>query len=260
MCLILFSYKSHPDYPLILAANRDEFFKRPTASADFWHDVPELLGGRDLRHGGTWLGITKKGRIAAVTDYRDPFTQKKDAPSRGLLVSGFLKGKEKPFEYLQRISKEAHRYNGFSLVLGNVSSLYYYSNRNNKIEGLSQGIYGLSNHLLDTPWPKVKKGKEAFRKILSQNKNPSPEALFEILADTKRPEDTLLPDTGVGLERERVLSSIFISTPDYGTRSSTILFIDKENHVTFIERVFHPESKQIKTERHEFKIDSINSF
>ncbi|HUU49435.1 MAG TPA: NRDE family protein [Nitrospinota bacterium] len=254
MCLILFSYKTHSNYRLILAANRDEFYDRPTAPAAFWDDAPDLLGGRDLRHGGTWLGITKSGRIALVSDFRDPAAKKKDAPSRGLLVSNFLKGQEKPIDYLKKITHKACQYNGFNLILGDKSQLYYYSNRNKKAQEISPGVYGLSNHLLDTPWPKVEKSKKAFTYLLSKKEKISPESIFKILADTTKPDDKSLPNTGVGLERERILSPIFISSPDYGTRSSTILLIDEENHVTFIEKVFDSKSNQPKTKKYEFGI------
>lgn len=254
MCLILFSYKLHPIYRLILAANRDEFYNRPTKEAAFWDDSPDLLGGRDLRHGGTWLGITKSGRIALVSDFRDPLSKKKDAPSRGLLVSNFLRGQEKPIDYLQKLTQEANQYNGFNIILGDNFQLFYYSNRSNTIQNLSPGLYGLSNHLLDTPWPKVERSKKAFKYLLSKKEKISPDAIFKILADTTKPDDKSLPDTGVGLERERILSPIFISSADYGTRSSTILLIDKENHVTFIEKSFDSKTNQPKTTKYEFGI------
>jgi uncharacterized protein with NRDE domain len=155
MCLILLSLKSHPTYKLIIAANRDEYYDRPTAQATFWEESPELLAGRDLRAGGTWLGITKKGRIAAITNYRDPASIKDHALSRGKLVSNFLLGEKSPVDYLERLDQKADEYNGFSLIVGEKDELYWYSNRGDRPLNLSPGIYGLSNHLLNTPWPQL---------------------------------------------------------------------------------------------------------
>jgi len=254
MCLLLFAFKTHPTYKLILAANRDEFYDRPTAPAEFWEEAPQLLAGRDLRAGGTWLGITRKGKIAAITNYRDPSSLKKNAPSRGEIVNDFLLGHEDPDTYLNELSKKAAVYNGFNLILGEKGRLYWYSNRGEKPHHLSPGIYGLSNHLLDTPWPKVKMSKDALVRQISGEKNPPPEALFRILMDRTIPEDDHLPSTGVGLELERMLSPIFIQSSNYGTRSSTLLFIDHHDEVTFLERTFTPSHDQVSTVNHEFTL------
>lgn len=255
MCLVFFCYDIHPVYRLIVAANRDEFYDRPTAPAAFWNDAPDLLGGRDLKEGGTWLGITRTGRVAALTNYRDPGSQRKDALSRGQVVNRFLRGREKPLVYLQKLARSANQYNHFSLILGDTSHLYFFSSRGDKIQNLSPGIHGLSNHLLNTPWPKVERGKEAIKALLSKEEKPSPEEIFDILKDRSQADDELLPDTGVGLEWERVLSSIFITSDGYGTRSSTVLMIDREDNVTFIERVFNSEPDLLKATRYEFKIE-----
>jgi uncharacterized protein with NRDE domain len=236
MCLLLLAIKSHPVYKLVIAANRDEYYDRPTAPASFWDDPPDLLAGRDMRAGGTWFGITKKGRIAAITNYRDPASLKSHAPSRGGLVSDFLTGKEKPEEYLARLDLKAGDYNGFNLIVGTKDQLYWYSNRGNGTQRLVPGIYGVSNRLLDTPWPKVSRGKAALEQILSEQGVPSPSALWNMLLDRSIPDNDNLPDTGVGLEWERILSSIFIASPNYGTRSSTLLLIDQNDRVTFMER------------------------
>lgn len=253
MCLILFAWKMHENFPLILAANRDEFYERPTAPAAFWEDAPGLLAGRDLREGGTWLGITRKGRLAALTNYRDPATLKDGAPSRGKLVADFLRGRRTPEAYLHRLSPKAAQYNGFGLLVGNPSELYYFSNRGTQIL-LLPGVHGISNHLLDTPWPKVERGKQAFRDLLEREKAPSPDTMFALLADRSRPPDEQLPDTGVGLERERVFSPLFIESPLYGTRSSTVLMIDRSGRVTFVERVFNGDSGPWMTSRFDFQI------
>lgn len=242
MCLILFALDAHPAYKLILAANRDEFHARPTAAADFWTDAPELLAGKDLAAGGTWLGITKKGRFAAVTNYRDPLAPIGEK-SRGRLTKDFLTGSDSPENYLRKIEREKGDYSGFNLLVGDFggaqSELFYFSNRGGKIEKISGGIYGLSNALLDTPWHKVEAGKSKLAKILrSFGGEISPAPLLEILADKNFAPDKKLPDTGVGKLRERVLSPAFIETDDYGTRLSTILLIKRSGAVHFAEKTF----------------------
>lgn len=253
MCLILFAWKMHAAYPLILAANRDEFTERPSAPAAFWDNAPDLLAGRDLKAGGTWLGITRSGRLAAVTNYRDPASLKQEAPSRGQLVSDYLRGRESPEEYLQRLAPRAGRYNGFSLLVGDRSGLLFYSNRGEAVRP-EPGIHGMSNRLLDTPWPKVENGKRALGRLLAEGHDPSPEALLDLLASRSRPPDDRLPDTGVGLEWERILSPLFIESPTYGTRCSTVLLIDRQGLVTFVERVFNGGSEPRATSRFDFRI------
>jgi uncharacterized protein with NRDE domain len=255
MCLILFSIKSHPEYKLVLVGNRDEYHDRPSAPAAFWDEAPHLLAGKDLLAGGTWFGVTKSGRLAGVSNYREANSLKKDAPSRGRLVSQFLLTGVSPRTYLDNIIKDAHRYNGFNLILGRKDEIFWYSNRGKGIRKLSPGIYGLSNHLLDTPWPKVVKGKDQLARLISQNILPEPEEFFAMLGDRTVASDSELPDTGVGLERERMLSPIFISSPGYGTRSSTILLIDRNDLVTFIERTFNRETTHASTVRYDFQIE-----
>lgn len=243
MCIILFAYQTHPRYRLILAANRDEYYARPTERAAFWEDASEILAGRDLERGGTWLGVTKGGRFAAVTNFRDPTAIVKDAPSRGHLVSDFLRGTDAPASYLSNIAATSSGYNGFNLLAGDARGLCYHSNREAGVRELDAGVYGLSNHLLDTPWPKVEKGKRTLSEIVHESAEVSREDLFKILADDARADDTRLPQTGVSLEYERALSPVFIKTPVYGTRSSTLLLIDSEDNITFIERTFEPDKE-----------------
>jgi len=254
MCLILLACNAHPDYRLILAANRDEFFARPTAPARFWEDAPQILAGRDLKENGTWLGMTRNGRIAALTNYRAPETERRDAPSRGTLVSGFLHGPMKVEEYLEFLRREGAAYNGFNLIFGDMKQLCWFSNRGGKPQLLRPGIHGLSNHLLDTPWPKVSRGKAALELLVSHGKAVQSEALFSILADRSIPPDDLLPNTGVGIELERVLSPLFISTTAYGTRSSTVILIDREGRVTFIERSLNGLPEKPKSSEWSFRI------
>jgi uncharacterized protein with NRDE domain len=238
MCLILIACQVHPRYPLILAANRDEFYQRPTAAAAFWPDAPQILAGRDLVRQGTWLGITRSGRFAALTNYRDPHAARRNAPSRGELVSEFLRSEIRAEDYLERLRAETPAYNGYNLLFGNQDGLYCYSNKSGEAVRLAPGFHGLSNHLLDTPWPKVVRGKETLAKVVG-NSDFFREDLFAILADRTPAADELLPDTGVGLARERMLSSIFITSERYGTRSSTVLLIDANRQVSFSERSFN---------------------
>jgi len=254
MCLILFAWKIHQNFPLVLAANRDEFYERPSAPAAFWEDAPNLLAGRDLREGGTWLGITRSGRIAALTNYRDPASLKTTAPSRGRLVTDYLLGRETPPDYLDRIQDDSNLFNGFSLLVGDTEELFCFSNRG-ATQRLIPGIYGLSNRLLDTPWPKIEKGKISPQTILKEKECLPLEALFSLLEDRTRPPDDRLPDTGVGLEWERILSPLFIESAVYGTRSSTVLLIDQEGCVTFAERIFNGAADPRMTAHFAFRIE-----
>jgi uncharacterized protein with NRDE domain len=255
MCLLLMAIESHPRYRAIFAANRDEFYNRPTAQAAFWEDVPQVLAGRDLLAGGTWMGMTRGGRFAAVTNYRDPSTHRPDALSRGHLVSDYLRGEEAPLGYIKRLAERGHQYNGFNLVLGDRETFFWCSNRAPGERGLGPGVYGLSNHLLDTPWPKTEKGKAGLKGLIDGKVEPDPEGLFSLLSDRREADEEALPDTGVGPPLERVLSPIFITSPGYGTRSSTVLLVDRENRVTFLERTFHPGSTRAHTVKYEFPIE-----
>ena len=256
MCLILFAHDAHPRYRLVVAANRDEFHARPTAPAARWKDAPWILAGRDLQSGGTWIGVTRAGRWAAVTNYREPRKQRPDAPSRGELVSDFLRGEDSPARYAERVSTHAAAYNGFNLLVGAPGSLFWLSNRApaGTPRPLTPGIYGLSNHLLDTPWPKVQRGKRALEGLLA-GPELGPEPLLEILLDQTFAADHELPETGVGPALERVLSTIFIASPEYGTRSSTALLVDREGRVLFVERSYRPHTTDWQERRHEFEIE-----
>ncbi len=255
MCLLLVSYNTHPEYKLIIAANRDEFYNRPAEPAAYWKEYPLLLAGRDLQAGGTWLGITRQGRLAAITNYRDMKNLKTEAPSRGELVKDFLTGTESPGKFSERLLTSAEKYNGYNLIFGDMHELRYFSNQTKKPVKLLPGIYGLSNHLLDTPWHKVEKSKTSFKKILSKE-NILPEALFEILTDTSVPPDELLPDTGLALEIERAVSPVFVATPFYGTRSSTVILIDKNNRVTFIEKSLNLQTRGWTHNKFHFAVES----
>ena len=237
MCLILLAWRCHPRYRLVVAANRDEYFKRRTAAAGFWDDHAGVLGGRDLEAGGTWLGVTLDGRFAALTNYRNPADRNPGAPSRGALVSDFLTAKTSPREYLQQVERRAPEYNGFSLLVGDASSLYFLSNRGGLPERVAPGVHGLSNHLLDTPWPKVEKGKARFAALLDQPFNPG--AALQLLDDTEPAPNGELPSTGVSLELEERLSAIRIpAVGGYGTRCSTALCLGNDGKMEFHERSY----------------------
>jgi len=254
VCLLFIAYKSHPRYPLILAANRDEFYDRPTKAASFWEERPDLLAGRDLEGGGTWLGITKGGRIAAITNFRDLAALKATAPSRGLLVRDYLLGNVESEEYLRNLKGLAGTYSGFNIVVGQMDGLRYFSNMDGSVLNIREGSHGLSNHFLDTPWPKVERGKELLGRVLSESEEPSFEAIFDVLADRLRPDDSMLPDTGIGLEWERVLSPIFVETDGYGTRSSTIILMRYDGDTTFVERVFDGATGGYEEKRYTFEV------
>jgi uncharacterized protein with NRDE domain len=259
MCLIFFSLNQHPTYKLILAGNRDEFYGRKTAAANFWTQHPEIVGGCDLEAVqpddtcGTWMGMSKTGKLAFITNFRDPKNINPKAPSRGQLVSDFLVGNYDPEVYMRDVQTRASQYNGFNLVIGDTNQLYYLSNYQNEIKKLASGFYGLSNHLLDTPWPKVIRGKAAIEKELTQS-TISTENLFSLLRDEGRAADDQLPDTGIGLDRERALSSMFIKTNGYGTRCSTVILVSKQGEVTFEERTFDLTDFSFTTRQFQFAL------
>ena len=235
MCLILFAWQTRADYPLILAANRDEFYCRPTLPLAPWQDAPDIIGGRDLAAGGGWLACHADGRFAAVTNVRQGLQPLANAKSRGQLITNYFKNNQQPHEFIEKIEHES--YDGFNLLLGSRQALYYTSNRNNvPPEPLRPGIYGLSNHRLDTPWPKVVTAKQAFTAALDTL--PTPEPFFQLLANRSSAPDQDLPQTGIPLAVERMLSAIFIASPDYGTRASTLLLAHPDGHFSMVERSF----------------------
>lgn len=249
MCLILFGYNISEKYPLVIAANRDEFYQRPTKPMHVWPDNPAVIAGKDLEQGGTWFGINRyTGRFAALTNYRDPAAMKPDAPSRGEIIVDYLKADTDTPSYLEKLRGTAGEYNGFNLLLGSGNSLYWYCNVNDEIKKITPGIHGLSNHFLDTPWPKIVSGKKQLERIVQSD--VSVDKLFSMLLDRQLPDDGDLPDTGVGIEWERVLSPLFIQSPGYGTRSSTVMLIDHEGKMDVTERTYQPEALSNYAELH----------
>lgn len=238
MCLINLSFQHHPNYKLIVVANRDEAYARPTAAAHFWRDEPTILAGRDLLQMGSWLGITKQGRFAALTNFRDPSQSFEGSISRGEIVRNYLNEVISPVDFLHVLNEDKDLYDGFNVIVGDSNQLYYYSNIQSEIKEIPAGTHGLSNHLLNTPWPKVEKGKERLEEYCLANEVIEVNKLFDIHADEQIAEDKELPQTGIGLDLERKLSPLFIKTPNYGTRSTTAFMIDNNNHVTFSERTY----------------------
>lgn len=240
MCLIHFNLQDSPNYKLIVTANRDEAYKRPTEKAHYWPDAPFLLAGRDLLQKGTWLGVTKSGRFAALTNIREyDLAMKEEAKkSRGAIVRGFLESEVCPVNFIESIRKEKAAYAGFNILLGDAEDLYHYNNVDDTMEKVTPGTHSLSNATLNTPWPKVSKGKKMLENYIHSTNELDSGKLFQILENNEEAPDSELPKTGIGLEMERKLSASFITTPDYGTRSATVLVIDRNNNLLFKERTY----------------------
>jgi len=241
MCLILFGWQQHPAYPLVLAANRDEFYHRPTRTSQLWQQPPDLLAGQDLQAGGTWMGVRGNGRFAAVTNIRAPRFRRPAHQSRGQLVLSYLQ-EEDTRNHLLATWQPPYPwsdYGGFNLLFGRLpTQLLFRASGQHKARSLTGGIYGLSNASLNTPWPKVEQGKKRLRQLLD-NDQVKADALLALLADTTSFPDTELPDTGVGLETERRLSPLMIRTEGYGTRSSTALILHQSGRLEWLERNFN---------------------
>lgn len=238
MCLILFAYRSHPVYKLILASNRDEFLQRPTARIHRWKQAP-ILAGKDLQAGGTWMGVSSNSKWAALTNFREGEELIQNAPSRGDLVVDFLNSSQTAQAYSSKLQASDKVYNGYNILLGEKDSLYYQSNRHAAPINLESGLYGLSNHLLNTPWPKVEKGKAALSNSIKKEKL-NKEELFDLLRNPDLAQDEDLPDTGIAYEWEKKLSAMFIESPGYGTRVSTVLLQDYDGRTFIEERAYQP--------------------
>ena len=260
MCILFIANNQRDDFPLIIAANRDEFYARPTAPSHFWKSHPELLAGQDLQADGTWMGVTKQGRIAALTNIRDPRNNRDDAISRGELVANWLKdnNSEDPAvdakRYEQAIQQSRQQYNGYNLVFGHVNALQVYNNANNTTHAIGKGVYGLSNADIVTHWPKVTQGINALNDYISNADKICHETLFNILKCEQKAPDERLPNTGISYEWEKALSSIFIHTPEYGTRTSTILLLDRHNRITWKERCFSNSGNATETREFSFSV------
>jgi uncharacterized protein with NRDE domain len=262
MCLIAVAWRAHPDFPLVVAGNRDEFFARPTEAAHWW-DEPELLAGRDLQAGGTWMGVTCAGRFAALTNHRDPSSQRPDAPSRGALVGSFLASASKPFAALDEIARDASRYNGFNLLAGQWQgddAGLWVVDETARVTALAPGVHGLSNARVDTPWPKVDHAIAGTREALASTGDADTliARLFALLDDRTIAPDDRLPHTGVSRDTERALSAPFIRMPGYGTRASTVLLVARDGRVTFVERLCEPDTPVV-TQRYAFETSAARA-
>jgi uncharacterized protein with NRDE domain len=247
MCLLVFAWHTHPEFPLIFAGNRDELHARPATAAGFWEDAPQILAGRDLQAGGTWLGVTTGGRFAVVTNYRDGLNPVSGRRSRGELTSGFLRDEVTPQDYARRIQAHGAEYAGFSLLVGDRDTLWYVSNRGAQAQAVTPGIHGLSNHLLDTPWPKVTRSTGRLQQLL-ESEHFTSDALLRLLSDRSAAKTGELPDTGIGPELERKVSAPFVVDPRYGTRCSSLILLDTDA-IRFTERRFSPAGKILETRR-----------
>lgn len=240
MCLITFAYRSHPEYSFILLANRDEFYQRPTLDMAYWQDSPEILAGRDLEQGGTWLGINKHGNFATVTNYRDGRKRDNHVRSRGHLTRDYLSRRTHAQDFLHTLEAEQDTFGAFNLLLGDRHGLHYLSNRGAAAQTLSPGIYGLSNALLNSPWPKLLKVRDGLRAHMKSS-NINTNHLIELMQDSGEAHDHLLPDTGISHDWERRLSACFIQSPEYGTRATTLLMQKPDGHTYVREQTYEPQ-------------------
>jgi uncharacterized protein with NRDE domain len=241
MCSILFAYKQHPKYPLIVVANRDEFYKRPTEQAHWWKEHPEMLAGKDTIGNGSWFGVSKLGRFSALTNYRDGMHLKQNAPTRGKLVTNYLINEVDGVEYLNEIAKTSDLYNGYNLLTFDGKDLLHYSNISDQITHIEAGIHGVSNALLNSDWPKINKGKAKLAELIKNDF--SIDSFFQMMLDDEKAADENLPKTGVPIEWERLLSSLCIKSEAYGTRCSTVLLWDNDGKMYFEERSYVPTSE-----------------
>ena len=239
MCLVLIAWRLHPRYALIVAANRDEFYARPTLPAQRWPGANAMIAGKDLQAGGSWMGVDASGRFAAVTNFRELEQCPADARSRGELVTDYLLGDTPAENYLSELAERANHYRGYNLLLADGDELYCASNRDVPIRHLQPGVHGVCNGPMDSDWPKVKRGRQLLANAVDRTE-PNPEQLFELLRDQTQPADEALPDTGIGLEWERLLGRIAIdgaiAGKSYGTRSASVLLLDAQGRGQFVER------------------------
>lgn len=250
MCLIMLGWHVHPDYRLVVAANRDEFRARPASPAHWWTDAPHLLAGRDLEAGGTWMGVTRTGRFAALTNYRDPSGHRPGAPSRGMLVRDCLAGHDDTADTLARLARVSGQYVGFNMFVSDGNTLGIHESTTQRVSLLQPGVYGLSNHVLDTDWPKVSRARRRFIAALSALPDTTP--LLALLRDTTPAPDHALPQTGVSLAWERLLSSIFIAAPDYGTRCSSLILVGHDGHTQLLEWTWDEDGAPLSEVAHRF--------
>ncbi len=250
MCLLVFALQQHEALPLIVAGNRDEFHARPAQSAHWWPDNPEILGGRDLQAGGTWLAAHRAGRFAAVTNYRDAHRESAGLRSRGHLVTGFLNGAGGVTDYLDSI--DGGGYAGFNLLVSDGRAAGYLSNRGGGMRELPPGIYGLSNATLDDPWTKVTRTKSGLAALLQQD-TVNESSLMRLLGDREKASADEVETNGLSFEMAHALTAPFIVHPVYGTRCSTVLIVDDAGKVSFLERRFDADGRQTGESQYSFE-------
>lgn len=252
MCIVYLAISAHPEWPLFIAANRDEFHQRPCIPAAPWQDRPDIISGIDSQAKGSWLGFTRQGRYALITNYRDPTRLISKAPSRGELVSLYLASDSTPDAYAKHVHQNGMLYNGFNLIVGDANMARYVGNCSSKAEptSLNPGRYIISNHLLNTPWPKANRLRLALDKFPLEDLEHSLTPVFDILKDSVQAQDHTLPETGLSIERERLLSSPFIISPDYGTRCSTIIAVHISGRTIFSEASY--DESGTCTQRHDW--------
>ena len=253
MCLLALALGQHPDYPVILIANRDEFHSRPTQPLSHWQQPPGIIAGRDLQAGGTWLGAHTKGRFAALTNVREPAFVAVDAPSRGGLVTDFLTSSLAPDQWQEQLG-DLNRWPGFNLLVATLPDRWWYLSNRACARELTPGYYALSNASLDTDWPKTRGLRDDLKRHLAAGDMISRNELFNFLWDRGMPESKELPDTGVGYEQETLLAPRFIVSPDYGTRSSTVLTVHNSGHCELIERTLNASGSSIGEELVSFNL------
>lgn len=259
MCTILFAYKVHEEYDLVLLANRDEFYQRPTQEAHWWDEASKILAGRDLKACGTWLGVNEYGSLSALTNYRDFRIAHDHKLSRGEIVLDYLKNNKSIGNYLELLAEKAVQYDLFNVLLYNQDGLRYYNNMTQNQYEVEEGVHGLSNHFLDSPWFKVRTGKEQLKRLIDKSADINIEECFEILGKTQQADEIELPNTGVGKELEKILSSMHIETETYGTRYKTVVLIGKEGHVDFYEKYLDSDSMIWNQHEFHFKIKGHKS-
>jgi uncharacterized protein with NRDE domain len=253
MCLLVIAYRMHPSLPLVIAANRDELYARPSQALHVWPDEPDICAGRDLAQGGTWLGISRRGSFAALTNFRQG-APNAGARSRGQVVLDYLRTPFSPEQYVTHLAGHADQFAGFSAIVGDLEhDLHYFSNRGHGARRLAPGLYGLSNQSLDVPWPKVTRAKERIAALLAAE-HPAPEQLCDAMDDRSQPADAQLPDTGIGIERERTLAPIFVAGEHYGTRAVTAVIVDAQARARLYERSYGPHGRYLSDARCELHL------
>ena len=238
MCLVTFSLHSHAQFPLIVVANRDEFYDRPTAAVSFWEDAKTILAGRDLLQKGSWMGVSKNGRFATITNFRNPSLPESGQLSRGIIVQDFLESSLTAKTFIDQIQQQKHLYGGLNLLVYDGKEMHHYNNVLDDRSQIKPGIHSISNHTLNTPWPKVIHATQQLTNALEKNDLHTAEQLISILDDRSIAPDVALPQTGVGIHLERLLSPLFVKMTNYGTRSTTVILLDNHGHIQFLERTF----------------------